>query len=146
MDWEAFGAVAEACGAIAVIVTLVYLSIQIRQSNKLMKTTLAESHLNATNEISKILASDAAAADVFWEGIETGRDGLSTSQRRQFDALLYLFVNSGYQAFRQEDAESLLRTHWIFQYVGFRNWWEQYSQTYSADFKIYVDTQLAGFE
>ena len=143
MDWDAFGAVAEACGALAVIITLIYLSIQIRQGNRLMKANLAESHLNATNEISRLLAADAATANVFWDGLEAPRDSLSVEHRRQFDALLYLFVNSGYQAFRQDDQESLLRTHWIFRFVGFQDWWEEYSETYSKDFSAYIASELA---
>lgn len=34
MNWEAFGAIGEIVGAIAVIATLFYLSLQIRQTNK----------------------------------------------------------------------------------------------------------------
>jgi hypothetical protein len=36
MDWDAIGAVAEALGALAVVVTLVYLSTQIRQNSKVI--------------------------------------------------------------------------------------------------------------
>ena len=35
MNWDAIGATAELLGAVAVLATLVYLSLQIRQSNKL---------------------------------------------------------------------------------------------------------------
>jgi len=143
MNWDAFGAIAEACGAIAVILTLFYLSIQIRQGNKLMKANLAESHLNATHEVTRILASDIAAANVFWDGIEGGRDDLTLANRRQFDALLYLLVNSGYKAFRQDDQESLKRSHWVYSFTGFQQWWEAYSGTYPDDFKSYIESQLS---
>ncbi len=36
MNWEAIGAVAEAAGSLAVVVTLVYLSLQIRQNSKVI--------------------------------------------------------------------------------------------------------------
>jgi len=35
MNWDAIGAIAEVFGAITVLVTLIYFSVQIRQSNKL---------------------------------------------------------------------------------------------------------------
>ena len=35
MNWDGIGAIAEVFGAIAVLVTLIYFSVQIRQSNKL---------------------------------------------------------------------------------------------------------------
>lgn len=40
MNWEALGAVAEAVGALAVLVTLIYLALQVRQARKVQ---LAES-------------------------------------------------------------------------------------------------------
>ena len=46
MDWEAIGAVGEIVGAIAVVLSLAYLAIQIRQSNRLAireaRTNLSE--------------------------------------------------------------------------------------------------------
>ena len=38
MNWEAIGAVGEVVAALAVVVTLVYLSTQIRQNNKLLRS------------------------------------------------------------------------------------------------------------
>jgi len=35
MNWDAVGAIAEVFGATAVLVTLIYFSLQIRQSNRL---------------------------------------------------------------------------------------------------------------
>ena len=37
MNWEAIGAVGEVLGAVAVVLTLIYLSLQIRQNTKAMK-------------------------------------------------------------------------------------------------------------
>ena len=38
MNWEAIGALAELCGAAAVIATLVYLAVQLRQNNELLRS------------------------------------------------------------------------------------------------------------
>ena len=40
MNWDAMGAVAELAGALAVIATLVYLSLQIRQNSEIAKADL----------------------------------------------------------------------------------------------------------
>ncbi len=37
MNWEAFGAIAEMVGGIAVLVTLVYLALQVRQNSVLLE-------------------------------------------------------------------------------------------------------------
>ncbi|MFT5287002.1 MAG: hypothetical protein ACI8TQ_003177 [Planctomycetota bacterium] len=43
MNWEAIGAVGEVLGAVAVILTLGYLAVQVRQSNRAMKSTALNS-------------------------------------------------------------------------------------------------------
>ena len=39
MNWDALGALSELVGAVAVIVTLAYLAIQIRDNNKMMRAS-----------------------------------------------------------------------------------------------------------
>jgi len=43
MNWEAVGAVGEILGAIAVLITLGYLAVQIRQNTRAMKTSALSS-------------------------------------------------------------------------------------------------------
>jgi hypothetical protein len=142
MNWEAVGAIAEVAGAIAVVLTLAYLAVQIRQNSRLIESSLAESHVSAANEVSRILASEEGAANIFWDGLENSRDSLSLEHRRRFDALLFLFVSSAYQAFRQKDEAALARADWILQFTGFKNWWTEYSNTYPQDFGVYLESRM----
>ena len=48
MNWEAMGAIGEIFGAIAVFATLVYLSIQIKQSSNMMRANIKEQRAAAT--------------------------------------------------------------------------------------------------
>ncbi|MEP1469336.1 MAG: hypothetical protein ABJK25_00025 [Halieaceae bacterium] len=141
MNWDAVGAIAEVIGAVAVIITLAYLAVQIRQNSRLLESNLVESHVNAANEVSKILASESGAANIFWDGLENTRTSLTLENRRRFDALLFLFVTSGYQAFRQNDEAALTRADWILQFPGFRDWWSEYAGTYPNDFREYIATR-----
>ena len=143
VNWDAVGAIAEAFGALAVIVTLVYVAVQIRQNNRLIEASLAESHASAANEISRILASEPEAANIFWDGLENSRDSLSIEHRRRFDAMLFLFVTSAYQAFRQGDEAALNRADWILQFHGFRQWWDEYNGTYPGEFGVYLQDRLS---
>ena len=143
MNWDAVGAIAEVIGAIAVIVTLAYLAVQIRQNSRLLESSMVESHVSAANEVSKILATDSEAANIFWDGLENSRASLNLEQRRRFDAMLFLFVTSGYQAFRQKDEAALKRANWILHFKGFQGWWDEYSDTYPKDFTDYIATRKA---
>ena len=58
MNWDAIGAVGEVVGAIAVIATLVYLSLQIRQQNKSQQLEVKESILEGFNRANEHLATD----------------------------------------------------------------------------------------
>ena len=51
MNWDAIGAIGELLGAAAVLVTLVYLSIQIRQNSKMMKANSKQSISEATQQV-----------------------------------------------------------------------------------------------
>lgn len=46
MNWDAIGAIAEVLGAVAVLVTLIYLSFQLRQSNRLAEAQSQRDLLN----------------------------------------------------------------------------------------------------
>jgi hypothetical protein len=76
VNWEALGALAELTAAIAVILTLIYLAVQIKQSgqlvernNKLLDISIANGSRDAQNEVSSIIASDMQAAKISWAGL-----------------------------------------------------------------------------
>ena len=52
MNWEAIGAIGETIGAIAVVLTLVYLSIQIRQNTRSVRAATYQSVAEALADCS----------------------------------------------------------------------------------------------
>ena len=78
MNWEAIGAVGEVGGAIAVVATLVYLSLQIRNGTK---ATESEVHASLASEIQRMLvaaAQDESLVDAIL--VAQQNDELSDSQ------------------------------------------------------------------
>ena len=59
-DWDAIGAVGEILGAIAVLVTLVYLANQIRQANDVARFSATKDIMNTYSELNKLLVTDPA--------------------------------------------------------------------------------------
>jgi len=51
MDWDAIGATAEAIGALAVIVTLAYLAIQLRQQNNVAKAQVHQQRADSVIQL-----------------------------------------------------------------------------------------------
>jgi len=58
MDWEAIGAVGESLGAVAVLVTLVYLSVQVRHARTQAKRALSQSRGDALRNLIEIELDD----------------------------------------------------------------------------------------
>ena len=56
MNWDAIGAIAETVGTLAVLVTLVYLAIQLRVSNKQREIESYRHNLEGLNTICGILS------------------------------------------------------------------------------------------
>jgi hypothetical protein len=73
MDWEAFGAVGELVGAAAVVITLLYLSRQIRHANQQGEIEAFRHTWDNLNQICDAFAESKERADI----LIRGRDDLS---------------------------------------------------------------------
>ena len=138
MNWDAIGALAELAGAVAVIITLVYLAVQIRQSsslvaqnNKLLDVSVANSIRDAQNELSRILACDQTVAKVFWKGL-ADRSSLSDGEKQQFDSLMYLQFSAAQQGLAVESEETMISLRWTLGNAGARHWWEEYKSLFKT--------------
>ncbi len=83
MNWEAIGAVGEVLGAAGVIITLAYLAVQMRQSNRLAKRAAVQSVLAGRAEMNRFIASDPVLNDLVLKGMESP-DDLDEGERTRF--------------------------------------------------------------
>jgi hypothetical protein len=83
MDWEIIGATGEWAGAIAVVVTLIYLARQIRQSNRLGSADAEREWFTAWHEIVRGLGSDQETGDIVQRGLNNYKT-LTPSERTVF--------------------------------------------------------------
>jgi len=79
MNWDAIGAVGEMAGAIGVIVTLVYLSLQIRSSAKATESAVLTTLSTEIEHVVVALATDAFLAEAY--EVATGGGELTSQQR-----------------------------------------------------------------
>jgi len=91
MNWEALGALGEIVGALAVIVTLVYLSVQIRQNTKASRIAAVQAASENSSRFSELIAADPELGEIFWRGLREP-DSLEQAQRRQFLSVLNVFI------------------------------------------------------
>lgn len=73
MNWDALGAIAELVGALAVLITLIYLALQVRQNNRLMQAQHRETNRSAVVETYDPVVRDRDFANL----IEMTREDIS---------------------------------------------------------------------
>ena len=141
MNWEALGAIGEVVGALAVIATLIYLALQMRQNNRLLENSLATSTRESTNQVTGLLASDREALRVFWAGID-GRGELSDIDRQHFDALISLYFEALLQSYQQGNSEGLSRSEWMLAQKGIWEFWDEYAILYEGGFAMQMSERI----
>ena len=67
MNWDALGALGELVGAAAVVATLIYLSVQLRQNTRTVKLSSAQAVTEELQAMFSLLSSDQSLAEIFVE-------------------------------------------------------------------------------
>ncbi len=151
MNWDALGAIAELLGAAGVVITLVYLALQIRRSNAL---ALAES-LRFSNDASSppvvAIAQDADLARLFGQGLRD-RSSLNPDEQVRFDMVLGDFVGGlstsiidqmtlgFYGSDAASDHRSVVQR--FLSSPGGAAWWSLYSDDFPPMFQRFVAEEV----
>ena len=150
MNWEAVGAVSDLLAAIAVIVTLVYLAIQIRQSVAALKSTATQSAHDQTAVLYDLLASDPALAGIFARGLNAP-DTLNAIETARFYALMLSVVfrlQNWYLQTRSGHIDKELFESWskvarqISGTPGFKRFWRERRYVLSPDFAEFAEREV----
>ena len=93
MSLEAWAAIAEIIGAIAVVMTLAYLAVQIRQNSSAIRSSNAATiHINTQN-LAQAPMMDRELGDIILRAIN-GEEELSPSEKLAANAWFYQFLKS----------------------------------------------------
>ena len=149
MPLEQIANIADIVGATLVVVTLVFLALQIRQNTRAVRATTIESTMQSEMKIAAIIIENAAT----WEKVITGApiaDGEETRKAMALYNVLMIDTESRYHQFK---AGYLERQAWegrvktlpdVVRLPIFEKW--RYSLgglTHAADFLDFLDSLLA---
>jgi hypothetical protein len=101
MNWNAIGAVGEWAGAVAVIITLIYLARQIHQQNSMSKFEAAQSVLDGFRDLTLTLSNNAGTNEIVRKG-RWNPENLSDGELAQFQMYMRCYtvnVTKAYQAY-----------------------------------------------
>jgi hypothetical protein len=97
MNWEALGAIGELIGAIAVVVTLIYLAGQLKQNTRAMQSGTRETFLNGLQTVNGYALQNS---DVLHRGLFQ-REELSGEEFTRFLTIVHAALNA-YEALYSE--------------------------------------------
>jgi hypothetical protein len=111
MNWEAISAVGQLVGALAVLVTLIYLAVQIRQNTAAVATATYESTMTGFNDINVVVASHPPLASLLDRGCQSP-ESLQAQEIVQFNFLLRCYANQWWKLFKLYERGSLPGEEW----------------------------------
>nr|AEA07652.1 hypothetical protein [uncultured bacterium] len=151
MNWEAIGAIGEVLGAAAVVATLGYLAVQIRQNSRAVKNSAAQSLLSEANESLRVASSHPTTARAVILG-QTLFDELSEGEKAQFITWMFAWMRTIEQAYLQflqgyideEIWEGHMAHHQqLIHAPAIKEWWSHRGRFFSQKFQNYMNELAA---
>ena len=150
MSLQDIGSIGELIGALAVIFSLVYLAIQIRQNTEAVRIQTYQAIMDSSNRLGDSLAEQNV--DAIYRKGRKDPDSCSREEMAQFMLIagqvvnlyegLYLHHQSG--AIDDDFFENRWKTfHRIMHQPGFRRMWERAGDYYAVSFTHAVDRLMA---
>lgn len=148
MDWNAVSAIANVSAAISVILTVVYLAIQIRQNTRATHSQTYQLATSALAEMAGIIGSSNDLARIFRIGMidpskldedEYSQFGyLGISLFRRFENVFFQYQS----AMIDEDFWTGHRDNilWFFHRPGMQVWWKDRKFAFSKSFREFLDS------
>ncbi len=151
MTLQDLGNVGEFLGAVAVLVSLIYLALQIRQNTTTVRAGTSAAISESLARLLEVVGSDPRTARLWIRGLG-GDPSLDPWDVLQFGLLFGSYMrrieNAYYQQLRgfvdSEQWQTTERTlSSVMGAMGGKSWWARSRHIYSDRFAMYVDTCIA---
>jgi len=151
MDWNAVGAIANLVGASGVMVSLIYLGIQIRQNTR-TEQARAFNEIFSNFTAQNLVMFGPTNIDVVISGIQDFKT-LNGRDKLRFDHLMMGYFNALEATIFSKTAFLLgddtlenwaysLRTRFL-PYPGVRDWWSEAKPIFAPETRAWIDKQIS---
>ena len=147
MSLEDLGNIGEFVAAVAVLVTLGYLAVQIRQNTKSAQSASIQQILQGIAEMNQFLGSAPDVTDLYWRGVfdpeSLSEDEwhrfihIASGMIRRFE-LMFLNHRQGFVPTQVWEAQENSLRRW-FSTPGIQRWFAELGESISAEFREYVE-------
>jgi hypothetical protein len=158
MNWDALGAIGEIIGAIAVVITLIYLAIQLRQNNrqisentKVARLAARDTTQQAFSRYRHLIANSPDLAELYLRGC-ADYGALPVADRLRFASLLlefllawnlrYLHIRNGLQEAETWERQKPFLLGVLMQ-PGVRYWWDRNKHLFDSAFVLATEKMIA---
>jgi hypothetical protein len=158
MNWDALGAIGEIIGACAVVITLIYVAVQMRQNNrqiaentKVVRLSARGATQEAFSRYRHLIADSPALAELYVRGCADYR-ALPVAERVRFGSLLseyllawnlrYLHIRDGLQDPDTWERQKAFLVSVLTQ-PGVRYWWDRNQHMFDSAFVAAVESMAA---
>lgn len=150
MTIQDLGSIGEVVGAIATVVTLVYLAAQIRSNTSAVRATSAQSVHEAFATWYRMLAGDAQLAQLVTDGLRD-YSSLTETNKARFVSTFMAFLSCSQDAFIKWREGSLAPDLWmgwelvmmnLLAAPGGKEFWGERGYLFGGDFRGHIDNDL----
>ena len=92
MNWEVLGSVGELVGALAVVVSLIYLAMQVRQNTSALEVSTHQDLIANQLSAQSIIGANPQVADLMTRA-DQNYDGLTEAEHKQFSHICFSLIN-----------------------------------------------------
>ena len=148
MDLDKIANIGEIVGAITVVVSLVYLAVQIRQGTEAQRTENYSRALDRISAMQSAIGRDSELATMLSKGV-TDISLLSPQERMQFTWAFYEVFGAFEFMFYASRSDSIpgevwqrwsAAIAWWLTFPGVRDWWHAKPTPFTASFTSFVDS------
>jgi hypothetical protein len=148
MDWDAISAIAQLVGSVAVVLSVLYLAVQVHQSTRVARLATQDAAATALRDVTKPLMENAELERIWRIGLED-ISALSVEERARFFHASYQFLKAFetihfHYVYGHMDRElwegwhGLLR-HYVFA-PGMAHYWKARPDVFSERFRNFVNS------
>ena len=147
MNWEAVSAIGQIVGAVGVIISVIYLALQVRSNARQTRLASMRSMSDAFNQWFQSLAENAEFGDLYYRGMRDfesieGADlprfsGLMDHLFRIYEDMYYQNLEGHLDPRVWRGFEAPMRD--IIAYPGAQAWWRTRSHWFSREFQEFID-------
>lgn len=154
MNWEALAAIADTIGTAVVVISLIYLSIQVHRQTVETKLATGNELANQLNYVYANLSDNAELADLFYQGINDFHS-LSPGRKIQLSTYFSRLLRVMEGMFYQQRHGRVEATVWsgldraiqdFCRYPGIKSWWETRKHWFSDEFVAYLSIYISSQE